>query len=346
MRKKKIRTRKSKFPSIHDVAKEAGVSIATVSRVINNFAYVKNANRISVLETIEKLNYKPNISASRLASRKVNSIGLIMPFFDDMFGAYFFVELMKGIRDVVFSEGRDMILLYNANEKQDEFYRRILNTTYIGGLIVELGAAEINSILKKSDIPYVVVNGYYEDPEINCISIANAEGAYTAVEYLIKLGHKRIATIHGALNIQPGIDRLKGYKSALKKNGLSVDEHLIANGNFYRNTAYEKMLDLLEIDAPPSAVFVGSDEMALGATKAIREKGLEIPRDISIIGFDDNPICTEFLPPLSTVKQPISEMGRLAAEAIIGLISGKEKSRIKKTLKTELIIRDSCRALS
>ncbi len=342
MKKKKSKTRKGKFPSIDDVAGEAHVSIATVSRVINNFGSVKEANRAKVLEVISKLNYKPNISASRLASSKVDSIGLIWPFYDDMFGSYFFTELMKGVRDAVFPEHREMLLLYPANEPPDEFYRRILNKTYIGGLMLELGAQEINPVLRKSDIPYIVINAYHGDPEINCIFTTNKQGAYAAVEYLIGLGHKRIATIHGSGNIQPGVDRLEGYKAALKKNGLPIKEELILDGNFYRKIAYEKMLKLLELGELPTAVFIASDEMALGAIKAIREKGLEIPRDISIIGFDDNPMCTELFPQLTTVRQPISEMGRLAAEAIIRLINGKEKGGIKKSLDTELVIRDSC----
>ncbi len=342
MKKKKYKTRKGKFPSIDDVAREAHVSIATVSRVINNFGSVKDANRVNVLEAVSKLNYKPNISASRLASNKVDSIGLIWPFYDDMFGSYFFSELMKGIRDVIFSARHDIILLHNVNEPEDDFYRRILNKTHIGGLILELGALEINPVLKNTDIPYIVLNAYHQDPKINCISMRNREGAYKAVEYLIKSGHKRVATIHGAVNIQSGRDRLEGYRASLKDRGLPLEEDLIADGNFHRKIAYEKMLSLLEMKDPPTAVFIASDEMALGAVKAIREKGLEIPRDISIIGFDDNPICTELFPQLSTVRQPISEMGRLAAEAIIRLVDGKEKSGIKKSLDTELVIRNSC----
>lgn len=346
MMKNKLKHRKGKFPSIDDVAREAHVSIATVSRVINNFGSVKDANRVNVLEAVSKLNYKPNISASRLASNKVDSIGLIWPFYDDMFGSYFFTELMKGVRDAVFPEHREMLLLYPANESPDEFYRRILNKTYIGGLMLELGAQEINPVLRKSDIPYIVINAYHGDPEINCISVSNRRGAYEAVEYLIKFGHKKIATIHGSLNIQPGADRLEGYKAALKDHGLPVNEELILDGNFYRKIAYEKMLKLLELDELPTAVFIASDEMALGAVKAIREKGLEIPKDISIIGFDDNPICTELFPQITTVRQPISEMGRLAAELMIKLIGGKEKNGIKKSLDTELVIRDSCRPIS
>jgi len=340
---KKVRTRKGKFPSIDDVAKEAGVSIATVSRVINNFGSVKDRNRINVLDAVNKLNFKPNISASRLASNKVNSIGLVMPVYDDMLGSFFFTELLKGIRDVVFPARRDLILLYNFNEAEDDFYRRILNKTYIGGLILELGALKINPVLKKSDIPYVLVNAPCEDPKLNCVAVSNRKGAYEAVKYLIGLGHKRIATIHGALNIGPGTERLEGYKSALRDNGLTVHEELIADGNFYRNTAYDKMAGLLGSTVPPTAVFVASDEMALGAVKAIREKGLRVPDDISIIGFDDNPMCREMSPQLTTVRQPISEMGRLSAEMIIKLIDKSEKPGIKKVLETELVIRDSCK---
>ena len=342
MTKKKVKIRKGKFPSIDDVAKEARVSIATVSRVINNFGSVKDQNRERVLEAVEKLNFKPNISASRLASNKVNSVGLIMPVYDDMFGSFFFTELMKGIRDVVFPARRDLILLYNFNEPDDDFYRRILNKTYIGGLILELGALDINPVLMKSDIPFVLVNASCEEPKTNCISVSNRKGAYEAVKYLIGLGHKRIATIHGALNIQSGKERLEGYRSALSDSGIAVSDELTADGNFFRKTAYEKMAGLLGSHNPPTAVFVASDEMALGAMKAIREKGLRVPDDISMIGFDDNPMSIELSPQLTTVRQPISEMGRLSAQMIIKLIDKEEKTGLKKCLETELVIRDSC----
>jgi len=345
MAKNTVKTRKGKFPSIDDVAREADVSIATVSRVINNFGSVKKRNKLKVLEAIEKLNFKPNISASRLASNKVNSVGLIMPVYDNMFGSFFFTEMMKGIRDVVFPARRDLILLYNVNEPEDDFYRRILNKTYIGGLILELGAREINPILRKSDIPYVVVNATYDEPRINYISVSNRAGAHDAVKYLIDMGHRKIATIHGALNIQSGKERLEGYTQALEGSGIPVSRDLILDGNFYRKTAYEKMTALLETKEPPTAVFVASDEMALGAIKAARDKGLNVPGDISLVGFDDNPMCSELSPKLTTVRQPITEMGRLAAETIIKLIDKEEKPGVKKTLPTELIIRDSCRKI-
>lgn len=333
--------RKGKYPNITDVAKEAKVSIATVSRVINNLPSVKEVNRAKVLKVIDKLNFRPNISARRLASNSVNSIGIIWPFYNDMLGSYFFIELMKGIRGVVFGGRRDIVLLYNINETEDEFYRRILNNTYIGGLILELGALEINPILKKSDIPFIIVNAHHKDPKINCISMDNTQGAYLAVKHLIETGHRRVAIIHGALGIQPGIDRLTGYEMALKEYGLDIDEGLIADGNFSRQTAYEKMLKLLEIESVPTAIFIASDEMAIGAAKAIREKGLEIPRDISIVGFDDSPIASEFSPPLTTVRQPIAKMGSHAAQTLIKIITKQIKGGVKETLKTELIIRDS-----
>ncbi|MDD5423909.1 MAG: LacI family DNA-binding transcriptional regulator [Candidatus Omnitrophica bacterium] len=345
MAKNTVKTRKGKFPSIDDVAGEAGVSIATVSRVINNIGSVKERNKLKVLEAVDKLNFKPNISASRLASNKVNSVGLIMPVYDDMFGSFFFTELMKGIRDVVFPARRDLILLYNVNEPEDDFYRRILNKTYIGGLILELGALEINPILGKSDIPYVVVNGTYDEPRINYISVSNRTGAHDAVKYLIGMGHSRIATIHGALNIQSGRERLEGYTQALEESGIPVSRDLILDGNFFRKTAYEKMTALLGAKEPPTAVFVASDEMALGAIKAVKDKGLNVPGDISLVGFDDNPMCSELSPKLTTVRQPITEMGRLAAETIIKLIDKEEKPGVKKTLATELITRDSCRRI-
>jgi len=334
-------------PSIEDVAKIAGVSTATVSRVINNFGSVKESNRIKVLETVNKLKYRPNISASRLASSSsVNSIGLVMPLYDDMFGSNFFIELMKGIRSVLLKKRRDLILLYdNLYENSDNFFTRVLNKTYIGGLIMQLGEIKINPTLKKSEVPYVVMDSYFADPRVNCIYVKNKEGAYGAVGHLIELGHRRIATIHGPTYLQSGIDRLQGYRQALRDNGLAMDEALILNGTFNKNVAYEKMKELLNLKNPPTAVFTASDEMALGAIKAIKEKGLGIPKDISIIGFDDNPLCVEISPQLTTVRQPISEMGRLCAETIISLVDGHEKSCAKNILETKLIIRDSCRKL-
>lgn len=196
--------------------------------------------------------------------------------------------------------------------------------------------------IAEEKFPCIVINNIIEGLAVNYIAIDNKKGAFAAVEYLISLGHKHIATITGGLITQAAQHRLEGYKSALKQKGIAIKEDYIVKGDYSRRSARVAMEKFLKLEEPPTAVFVASDDMALEAIEVIIEKGLKVPEDISVVGFDDNPASIYGPVALTTVRQPLFEMAKLAVKELNSIISGKKKSAVKTILPTELVIRESC----
>lgn len=332
---------KKDVSKIQDIASAAKVSISTVSRVINNFPSVKEENRYRVLKIVKELNYKPNISARRLAGARNYTLGLIIPYFKEMFSSYYVMQVIKGVEEEATVGGWDVLININRrNETEEKFYGRILNKTYVEGVIYA-GTKNVAPLFKEGNIPYIVINMNTKDPDVNCIYIENKEGAFKIVEHLIKLGHKKIAAIAGSRGVQAAEERLDGYRAALSKYELSASSSIVG-GNFNKISAYKETLKLLYRDERPTAIFASSDDMAVAAIKAIKEKGFKVPGDIAVVGFDNRPFAEDVEPKLTTVDQPISEMGRLAVKTLNSIISGKEQGIVKLSLKTKLVIRESC----
>ncbi|MDP3143278.1 MAG: LacI family DNA-binding transcriptional regulator [Candidatus Omnitrophota bacterium] len=323
--------------SIEDVALEAKVSITTVSRVINKVPTVSRDNKQRVEEAIKKLRFRPNVSAQRLARGFSNSIGLIIPRYEGVFQSFYAMELIRGVGSACESLKLDLLLHISDGTS-------VLNTSNMGGVIF----ADIIENKKQLDVameegvPCIVVNNIPDSSKENYIAIDNKKGAQAAVEYLISLGHKTIATITGGLITQAAQHRLEGYKQALKQKGIPLKEDYIMKGDYSRRSARVAMEKLLKLEEPPAAVFVASDDMALEAIEVIIEKGLKVPEDISVVGFDDNPASIYGPVALTTVKQPLFEMAQLAVKELNTAISGKKKSAVKTILPTELVIRESC----
>ncbi|MFH1406717.1 MAG: LacI family DNA-binding transcriptional regulator [Candidatus Omnitrophota bacterium] len=335
---------------IVDVAKLAGVSITTVSRVLNNVPTVKEYNKKNVLAAIKQLGYKPNIVARRLASKhRQNTVGLLIPPFEEMFGSFFVSEVLKGINEASSKLGYDL-LLYIAQDKQGMELLRgdIMNPSFISGILfADLdGNAKLLDTLAAEGIPFVVMNNYFETIPISCIGIDNKKAVIEVVDYLVKLGHKRIATITGNLETQSARKRLEGFRVGLRKHGIAAKEDFIIQGDYTRESARRSMKKLLSQKPTPSAVFVASDEMAQGAIEAVFEKGLKIPGDISMVGFDDSYIASLGVVPLTTVHQPLAEMGRKAVEMLSQLMANEKKPPLKMFLKAKLIERISTRRYS
>lgn len=336
---------KRHISKIQDIAKAAKVSISTVSRVINNFPSVKQEHRKRVLQAIKELNYKPNISARRLAGARNYTLGLVIPYFKGMFSSHYVMQVIEGAEEEATILGWDILININRrNETEEKFYGRVLNRTYVEGVIYA-GAKMAAPLFKEGTIPYIVINMRVTDPEVNCIYIENEEGAFNIVEHLIKLGHKKISAIAGSRGVQAAEERLDGYRAALNKYGLLTTASIIG-GNFNKMAAYRETLKLLDLSEKPTAIFASSDDMAVAAIKAIKEKGFRVPEDIAVVGFDNRPFAEDMEPKLTTVDQPIAEMGRLAVKILSNIISGKKEVKVVKiALKTKLIIRESCGAL-
>ena len=329
--------------SINDVARLAGVSITTVSRVINKFPTVKEKNRILVQEAVKELKFQPSIFAQRLATGKSNVVALVIPRYEGIFYSFYALELIRGIGTLC--EALKLDLLLHLTDSKTP-----LNLKGIGGIIFAdiIGNRSQLEEALACGIPSIVVNDYVEDLEVSCIAIDNIRGAQDAVNYLIGLGHRKIAHITGDLITQAAAWRFEGYKRALKKNNIEFRQDYVFKTDYSRGQARSAAEKLIKMpQAAPTAVFVASDSMALEVMTVARELGRKIPGDLSIVGFDDNPSGLYGPVSLTTVRQPLIRMAEESVKELNLLISRKEKGiKVKKILlPTELVIRESCQPL-
>ena len=332
-----------KIKNIKDVAREAGVSIATVSRVVNKLSSVKKYNKEKVEEVIKRLKFRPNLSAQRLASkRKNNAIGLIIPRYSDIFHSFYALQILQGVGVTVERLKLDLLLHITSGET-------FLNISNVEGVIFSdiIGNEEQVDSVVEAGLPCVIMNYYTKDLPVSCISIDNFNAAVDAVNYLVKLGHSRIATITGALKTQVAIDRLNGYLTALEKNKIEKRKEYIKYGDFGRESARILTKELIRMKTPPTAIFAASDEMAVGAIQVCLENGVSVPKDISVIGFDDNFLALNYSPiPLTTIRQPLHKMAVTATQTLNQIIQKKSRSNKRIVLTTELVERSSCQALA
>ncbi|MBL7130064.1 MAG: LacI family DNA-binding transcriptional regulator [Candidatus Omnitrophica bacterium] len=326
---------------IEEVANLARVSPTTVSRVINKIPTVKESNRLKVEEAIRKLKFKPNVIAQRLARGRTDAIALVIPRYEGIFFSFYANQIIRGVG--VASENLKLDLLLHLTKEKSS-----INTVSVGGVLfadVISNREELNSVLE-SGTPCVVMNHKFNDLDVDYIAIDNKKGAKQAIEYLINLGHRNIAHITGNLITQSANDRLEGYKLALEKNKIRIKEEFIRNGDYSRPSARKEILSLLELKPIPTAVFAACDDMAQEIISVILEHRLKVPDDISVIGFDDNPICLYGSVGLTTVRQPLIDMAAKATSLLHKIMLSKTtKSSTKIVMPTELIIRDSCRKI-
>lgn len=330
--------------TLKDIARKAGVSRSTVSRVINNHPNVSKAARQRVTQIIEDTGFHPNVAARSLAMRRTRMLGLVLPrsmssFFTDPY----FPHLTQGIAKACNEEDYTLgLFLVSTPEDEQKIFSRVLRKGLLDGILLqsgELGDQLIDDLLK-SEIPLVIAGRPFDTEGVSYIDIDNVKAAHQAVTHLINLGHKRIGTIAGAPDNTVSFDRLNGYKQALQDAGMELDETLIVKGDYSEVCGYDSMQKLLP--ARPDAVFAASDAMAIGAIRAVQEAGLNVPDDIAFVGFDDLPLATMPNIQLTTVRQPVFEFGFTAIEMLIETIETEDNEPKQVILDTELIIRDSC----
>lgn len=340
-------TRTKKAPSgiisIEDVAKMAEVSITTVSRVINKKGTVKEKNRVKVANAIKELKFQPSVFAQRLATGKSNVVALIIPRYEGVFYSFYALELIRATGNLCEVFKLDLLL-----HLTDSHTRNPLNLRGLGGVMFSdiIGTRYQVEEALSSGIPTVIINNYVKDLPVSCIAIDNAGGAENAVNYLISSGHKKIAHISGDVATQAAALRLEGYIQALKKNNIPVKEEYILKTDYSRGQARSAAETLLKMADAPTAVFVASDSMALEVMTLAREMGKNIPTDLSIVGFDDNPSGLYGPVALTTVRQPLIKMAEEGVKELNRLMTLKKGAQPRKIiLPTELIIRESCRNL-
>jgi LacI family transcriptional regulator len=329
--------------TIRQIAKLAGVSRSTVSRVINDHPNVSPETREQVLQVVAETGFHPDPIARSLSSRRAGIIGLVIPLaIQSLFEDPFFPRLMQGISQGCNSHDYTLALfLLHSLEEEAKIYARISRRQLLDGVIVTSTPAGDPLIpqLAANRIPFVM-HGRHEDSRVSFIDVDNATGAYTAVTHLIRLGRRRIGCITGPSVSLAAEDRKKGYLKALLERRVPIDEGLIVRGDFTETSSYEAMQRLLR--QAPDAVFVASDSMALGVLRALREAGKRVPDDVAVVGFDDLPQATTADPPLTTVRQPIQRAGVLAVETLIDILENGAEPARRIILPTELVIRASC----
>jgi len=326
--------------TIVEVAAEAGVSFGTVSRVINNDVHVKAETRESVLNAMRKLGYVANRQARGLAGGKSNLIGVLVP---DL-GTGYIGEIIRGIDAELGGSGLDLILYttHRAAVKEANYVANLAQGL-IDGLLIVLprNPADYTGTLARRKFPFVLIDHQGTGENCTAVGATNWQGAYNATEYLLKLGHNRIGFITGSLDLGAAIERLDGYKAALRIHHIPVDAELIFEGTFHQPDGYTGACYLLDLDTPPTAIFASNDVMAMAVMDAARDKGLRIPEDLSIIGFDDIPQASMVRPALTTVRQPLEQMGRVATQMLLDIVKDVNNRATRIQLPTELILRDT-----
>jgi DNA-binding LacI/PurR family transcriptional regulator len=342
--------------SLREIAREAGVSVATVSRVVNNVDRnkVSDATRDRVLEIARLMRYRPNPQAVSLVRRRPpNTLGLVIPYNSHVFESFYFTEIIRGAVDAAAATGMNISLFVPAHDAPPEVYHDMLSRegslASVAGVLLIGTRVQDPAIAKcrERKIPFVVVSNSVPDPDVTSVDCDNITGAHEATVHLLHLGHRTVAFIGGPEGSANARDRFEGYRSALEEAGVPVDPALIAGGHFEEQKGRNAMQRLLSRKDRPTAVFAANDVMALGAMKAIKREGLRIPQDIAIVGFDDIPLAQHVEPALTTVHQPIYQLGRLAAETLVNnLKEGRHEGAwgVRQVLRTRMVIRESCGA--
>ncbi|MCX6032206.1 MAG: LacI family DNA-binding transcriptional regulator [Chloroflexi bacterium] len=332
---------KKKAVTIQNVAKTSGVSVSTVSRVLNAKGDVALDTQNKIQDVIEQLGYTSNLAARSMRSRKMNLIGLIMP---DI-GHPFAIEVMKGVNRAIAESEYDLLVYTTGDVRKfetashEQKYVSLLNNSITDGVIlVAPAAAEF-----ASDAPIVSIDPAVVNPSYPSIHATNYQGAMDAMRYLLGLGHRRIGFISGRPELESSIRRMKGYHDALEQAGLSVDDSLIAAGDYTTETAVICTRSLLALENPPTAIFAANDQSAIGVLQVANEMGLKIPDDLSVVGFDNIPEAAHLN--LTTVDQFIAEMAYTATNKLLSLINGDELDEQITKMQTQLVIRGSCRHL-
>jgi LacI family transcriptional regulator len=334
--------------TIKDISRIAGVGVSTVSRVLNNHPDVKAETRQKVLSVIEEFNYIPNNSARNLKRNTSNNIGVLVKGIHNPF----FSEMIKSIEEKIDEEGYSMILHYNEINPNDfETAIELIKEKKLKGLICLGGDFDIldEEQLVNLKIPVVLTSTNtienIDKSIFSSVIIENQKAAFNAVDYICKLGHKTIGIIStGEADRSVGKHRFEGYKKALMQNGILYNAELVEVGNYSFESGFDNMNSLLDKNLNITAVFVTTDVMAIGASKAILSRGLRIPEDISVVGFDGIDYTQYFHPSITTVKQPIEQMGERSVDVLFDLIR-KKKEHQHIVFETELLERESCKRL-
>jgi LacI family transcriptional regulator len=332
-----------------EVAKLAGVSEATVSRVLNGIGPMKESTRERVMNAAKQLNYELNAIASSFARGKSGNLGVVLPHVPKvhLFSTFYFSEILSGIGDAVRTKGYGLLLLFR--DPAEEFdYVSLFRTQRVDACLI-LGASANESEqagierLASKGLPFCVMDQRSDNERVSVVGANHVQGSYEAVKHLIGQGYRSIGFLNGSKQYSNSWDRLTGYRQALADAGIEPDESLLYEGNYSRTSGMKAASSVYNDMNKLDALFVSNDRMAIGLIQGLRERGCSLPEDLPIVSYDDSDAASFTEPPLTTVKVPFYEMGRLAAETLLTKLTDKSNpgAPFHHTLQTELKIRKS-----
>lgn len=334
--------------TIRDIANKANVSTTTVSHVINKTRFVSDELRERVLQAMKELGYRPNDLARSLKLGKTNTLGLILPDHSNPF----YAEVSNTIENFAFLLGYSLIICNTENNpNKEQAYIRTLTQKKVDGMIFVATGSDRRSAqyLQSLDFPIVIFDReiplLMEKPNISFVVSDNYRGGVMATEYLVSLGHRRIACITGPSHLTPGAQRQIAFRNVLEKKSLPVNEDMILKGNFDYPSGYSCAKKILQLPQLPTAIFACNDMMAISAMRAIREKGLQIPDDISIVGFDGISLTEYQWPALTTIRQPYDQIAETIMDLYINTQNTTQSTSQRVVLQPSMILRESCRSI-
>ncbi|HEX7065983.1 MAG TPA: LacI family DNA-binding transcriptional regulator [Bacillales bacterium] len=330
-------------PTIYDVARKAGVSIATVSKVVNHTGRIGEKTKKRVLEVMKELNYYPSVVASALTGKNTYTIGLLVPDIANPF----FAEIARRVEDRGHELGFNVVMCStDHNEEKEAQYISLLKRKSVDGIILAsvIQNVEILKALIAENLPVALISRDMPELAVDTVLVDDFIGGYTATSHLVKQGHQRIAVLAENLGLASSRERVHGYRKALEEASLIHDEDLVLVSDFSVEAGRSLTGELLDLPDRPTAVFACNDLLAIGAIQAARERNLKIPDDLSVVGFDNTILATTTDPPLTTVAQPIQEMGRKVMDLLIEEIEGKSRTKQRVVLMPELAVRQSTKS--
>lgn len=334
--------------TIKDIAKRASVAHSTVSLVMNEREHVSPKMRERIMRIAKQMGYEPNLVARSLISKKSPTVAVVFPESPYFFTITYFLMVINGVQNACKKYSRALMFFSLDQTKGESYYQ--VSKKWLVNLMVIMNVDYTRNIskdiqdLKNNNIYFSIITKYLGKDKVNSVCVDNYEGVRLALEHLVGLGHKRIGYISGNPNSSDGPERLEAFKALSKKLNLDQDEGLIVHGDFTFESGEREVQKLLSLKTPPTAIFAASDYMAIGAMRAIKAKGLSIPKDIALVGFDNTLEAAYVSPALTTIRQPLQEMGEAAVDLAIRSMEEEDFKPQTLVLKPELIIRESCGA--
>jgi len=331
--------------TLKDIAERVGYSITTVSRALAGYDDVAESTRQLILQTAEEMGYRPDATARRLRKRRTDTIGFIIPTHGPRFSDPFFSELLAGIGNEAAQQELDLLVSTHAPGAEEiAAYERMVTERRVDGLLVVRTRRQDPRIryLLERGFPFVAFGRADLEADFPYLDVDGRQGMAELTRHLVSLGHRRIGYISAPLDLMFAHHRLQGFRQALREAGIPLDERLVAVGELTERSGYETGRALLEQSPPPTAIIACNDLMALGVMSAVQALGLEVGRDVAVVGFDDIPLAEHARPPLTTVRQPIYEIGRRICRMLIRLLREGSLEERQVILRPQLVVRESC----